>query len=598
MASINRHLIIVVLSALLPLLVVSALLAVLLVDKERGGTEHTLQESAQRLSQAVDAELQRSLAALEVLARSDRLRRGDLRAFYAQATEVRDALGLWDNVLLLSPTAEHLLNLRRPYGEKLPPVPQPQGTLQAARTGFPYVSDALKGRVETEWLMYIAFPVKYDEAVTYVIGVTMSYQYWSKWLAERAPAGLHAAIADRNDIVLARTLDADRFVGREAPAWYRKALGSAQSGVVRGEGLAAPDVVAAFHRSALSGWSINLTTSGAVLDAPIRRTSLLVSLAVAAALLIAVVLALTRARALADGIRALEDALEGLKAARRPPVMRSPVREIQSAMAAAQVTADVLASRAEGLARAQEADREAQEALREADRRKDEFLATLSHELRNPLAPLRNALHLLKLSKVDDPAVREAQDIMDRQVRHMVRLIDDLLDVSRITRGRLELRRESVDLGRVVEQAIETARPHVAQGLAVSLPREPVALYGDPVRLAQVFSNLINNAAKYTPASGRIAVTACVDQGQAVVTVSDTGIGIAPEQLPRLFEMFAQAKSALDRSQGGLGIGLSLARSLVELHGGAIEAKSEGSGRGSEFIVRLPLPAASQPGPA
>ena len=130
------------------------------------------------------------------------------------------------------------------------------------------------------------------------------------------------------------------------------------------------------------------------------------------------------------------------------------------------------------------------------------------------------------------------------------------------------------------------------------MPREPVALYGDPVRLAQVFSNLINNAAKYTPASGRIAVTACVDQGQAVVTVSDTGIGIAPEQLPRLFEMFAQAKSALDRSQGGLGIGLSLARSLVELHGGAIEAKSEGSGRGSEFIVRLPLPAASQPGPA
>jgi signal transduction histidine kinase len=598
MASINRHLIIVVLSALLPLLVVSALLAILLVEKERGGTEHTLQESAQRLSQAVDAELQRSFAALEVLARSEPLRRGDLRVFYAEAGEVRTALGLWDNVLLLSPSAEHLLNLRRPYGEKLPPVPQPQGTLQAASTGFPYVSDALKGRVETEWLMYIAFPVVHDGAVRYVIGVTMSSQYWSKWLAERAPAGVHAGITDRNDIVLARTQDHERYVGMQVPAWYRKALGAAQSGVVRGEGLTSPDVVAAFHRSAISGWSVNLTTSGAILDAPIRQTGLLVSLAVAAALGIAVTLALTRARALADGIRALQDALEGLKAARRPPRMRSPVREIQSAMEAAQVTADVLGSRAESLAHAQEADREAQEALREADRRKDEFLATLSHELRNPLAPLRNALHLLKLSKVDDPAVREAQDIMDRQVRHMVRLIDDLLDVSRITRGRLELRRESVDLGRVVEQAIETARPHVAQGLAVSLPREPVRLYGDPVRLAQVFSNLINNAAKYTPASGRIAITACVEGGHAVVSVSDTGIGIAPEQLPRLFEMFAQAKSALDRSQGGLGIGLSLARSLVELHGGTIEAKSEGAGRGSEFIVRLPLPAASQAGAA
>ena len=815
--SLNRHVLLVVLSALLPLLAVATVLAFVLVDRERKNTERELQEGAELLAQAVDAELQRSLAALQALSRSESLRRGDLRAFYSEAADVRAALGVWDNILLLSPSAEHLLNLMRPYGTPLPPVPQPQGALEAAATMKPYVSDAIKGRVETEWLMYIAYPAIHDGKVKYVIGATMNYRYWSSWLAKRTARGRISAIIDRNFAILARTRDAERLAGQPVQPWYREYLMANPAGISRGRGVLDSDVVVAFDRSELSGWRVNVLTSGAVVDAPMRRTALWVSVAVLAALLIAVALSLTRVAVLTRGIRALQDALESLGTARRLRELKSPVTEIQTAMAAAQATADALATRAERLNRAQEAarlgiwdwdletnvvqwsegiyrllgaapysfppsatwwqerllpeerervlrdfqtiaargghfsqefrirgvddsvvwlacigtvdqdehgnpvriqgvniditarketeaqlrqseekfrtishaapaivwvtdddgivfinerwteltgqslaealgqgwsafvhpqdderlrpyrercrrtgepyvgeiryrarngeyrwhafralrslDREqwfgcsvdvhdarqAQEALKEADRRKDEFLATLAHELRNPLAPIRNALYLLKSRPAQDPMLRAAQDMMDRQVTHMVRLIDDLLDVSRITRGKLELRREPVELARIVEIALETARPHVSQQLTLSLPSEPIRLDADPVRLSQVLSNLLNNAAKFTPRSGRITVSASLEGAIVVIRVRDTGVGIEPQMLPQLFQIFSQVGSPLERAKSGLGIGLSLARSLVELHGGTIEAHSEGRGKGAEFVVRLPV---------
>jgi PAS domain S-box-containing protein len=827
--SVNRHLLLVVLSALLPLLVVAVALSTLLVREERETTERGLQQNAHILALAVDAELGRSFAALEALAGSDALRRDDLASFYARAKAVRDALGLWDNVLLLSPSAEHLLNLMRPYGTKLPPVPQPEGTLTAARTRKPYVSDVIKGRLDTEWLMYIAYPVIHDDEVRYVIGVTMNYRYWSRWIAEHTPEGTVAGISDANYAVLARSQDADRFAGQPVPAWYRQAITGAQDGFVRGAGLTNPDVVAAFARPKLASWSVNLVTSGAVLDAPMRRTAWIVSLGLAAALAVAVTLALLRARVLTSGIRTLQGALEALKDARRLGPLRSPVAEIQSAMTAAEGTAEVLARRAERLNRVQAAARlglwewnlktgevkwseglyrllgaepgsfpasvewwqgrivekedvlrrfeaitprggafneefrirrvdggviwiacigtvdldaegaparmqgvniditarreaeelvrqseakfrtishampaivwttapggevlfvndrwcqytgldaeaakrnaiaafhaedwariapqrercrragepfegevrylradgeyrwhafrslpvrgadgaieqwigcavdvhdarAAQDALREADRRKDEFLATLAHELRNPLAPIRNAVQILNRIGRDEATAHAARQMMERQIAHMVRLIDDLLDVSRITRGRLTLRREPVELAALLEQALETSRPHITQQLTVALPSEPVHLDADPVRIAQVFSNLINNAAKYTPKSGRIGVHAVLEGDNVVIRVRDTGIGIAREDVPRLFQMFSQGRTAPDRAKGGLGIGLALARSLVELHGGTVEAHSEGAGKGSEFVVRLPviaLPKSAQPG--
>ena len=233
-----------------------------------------------------------------------------------------------------------------------------------------------------------------------------------------------------------------------------------------------------------------------------------------------------------------------------------------------------------------------EEALREADRRKDEFLATLAHELRNPLAPIRNSLEILKLPRVDAETLEESRAMMERQVHHLVRLVDDLLDVSRVMRGKITLRKELVELATIVARAVETAQPLIGlQGhhLELSIPSDSLLVEVDPVRLTQAIGNLLSNAAKYTEPHGRIWLSARSQNDQVVIEVRDNGIGIAPDMLPHVFELFAQADHATTRSQGGLGIGLTLARNLIEMHGGTIEARSAGLGKGAEFEVRLPL---------
>jgi signal transduction histidine kinase len=237
-------------------------------------------------------------------------------------------------------------------------------------------------------------------------------------------------------------------------------------------------------------------------------------------------------------------------------------------------------------------ERAVKKAMQDADRRKDEFLATLSHELRNPLAPIRQAA-----STAAHPAATKEQlswslGVIQRQVTHMARLLDDLLDVSRITRGKLEVRRVRVTLRSLIDSAVETVQPAINASkhqLTIELPTEPLELEVDPLRIAQVLGNLLTNAARYTPTGGRIRVTAERDGADVRIHVIDNGIGLAAEDLPRIFDMFTQFSATRERPNAGLGIGLALAKALIELHGGSIEAKSAGPGEGSEFIVRLAL---------
>ena len=231
------------------------------------------------------------------------------------------------------------------------------------------------------------------------------------------------------------------------------------------------------------------------------------------------------------------------------------------------------------------------ENLREADHRKDEFLATLAHELRNPLAPLRNGLQILRLAGATGEIANNARSMMERQLGQMVHLIDDLLDLSRISRGKIELRKEQVELSKVVQQAVETSRPIIEQGghdLTITMPPGPIYVDADVTRLAQVFSNLLNNAAKYTEQGGRIQMSIQRRGGEALVSVKDNGVGIPAHMLPKVFEMFTQVDRNLERAQGGLGIGLSIVKRLVEMHGGSVSVESDGPGMGSEFVVTLP----------
>jgi signal transduction histidine kinase/ActR/RegA family two-component response regulator len=228
----------------------------------------------------------------------------------------------------------------------------------------------------------------------------------------------------------------------------------------------------------------------------------------------------------------------------------------------------------------------------QADQRKDEFLATLGHELRNPLAPLLTGLQLLKTTGGEGPHSQKVLAVMERQINHLVRLVDDLLEVSRITRGLVDIQREALDLGTVVRCALETSRPLIeaaGHDLVVTIDPEPITVIGDALRLTQVFANLMSNAAKYTNSGGTIWVTVSTESNRAVVSVRDNGIGIPPSQLPLVFDMFMQVDRSSRRAQGGLGIGLTLVRSLVALHGGRVRAKSDGIGTGSEFLVELPV---------
>ena len=238
--------------------------------------------------------------------------------------------------------------------------------------------------------------------------------------------------------------------------------------------------------------------------------------------------------------------------------------------------------------------------LSEADHRKDEFLATLAHELRNPLAPIRNGIELLKRSDGNVTQSMGVLGVMERQMKHMVRLVDDLIDVSRITRNKLELRKQPVDLAQVLRTAIEANQPLIAEKghrLEVSLPTTPVTLDADATRLVQVFSNLLNNATKYTEPGGRISVAAERNGAHARIVITDSGSGIPVEMLPKVFEMFTQLDSSIERTQGGLGIGLSMVKRLVEMHGGTISIQSEGIGCGTQAEVRLPATLAPEPTP-
>ncbi|HEY5102792.1 MAG TPA: ATP-binding protein [Steroidobacteraceae bacterium] len=251
-----------------------------------------------------------------------------------------------------------------------------------------------------------------------------------------------------------------------------------------------------------------------------------------------------------------------------------------------------------------EADRDVTErmqtltALREADRRKDEFLATLAHEIRNPLAPIRNELEIMRVARGNAEIIEHSRAVMERQLAHLVHLVDDLMDVSRITRGKLELRREKLSLDSALQAALETSRPLIEAAhheLVLDFPKEPLYVLGDLTRLAQIFSNLLNNAAKYTPPGGNIKLTATRINGEAVIEVRDSGVGIAAEALPDIFEMFAQANRERGLAHGGLGIGLALVHGLTEMHGGVVQAESDGAGLGSMFTVRLPALEVDEP---
>ena len=395
-------------------------------------------------------------------------------------------------------------------------------------------------------------------------------------------------VVDANDVIMARSRDPQQWIGRPGTPGFIARERTNDELFYRDTSLDGQAVYSAFTRGPVSHWVAGVAVPAASVDGEFRRSMLMLALLAALALGLGGGAAFYFARQMAQDLSLTAEAADALAIGREPTLPSTRVAELQRLSDALARASALLQDRERELAaRVSRADAARAEA-EAADRAKDEFMAMLGHELRNPLAPALTALHVVK--RRGGAYAAEECDIVERQVRHLARLVDDLLDVSRLRRGAIDLRREPVAVSTAVARAVEMVSPLVRERhhhVTVDVP-DDLVVNADPQRLAQVFTNLLANAAKYTEPGGHLAVGAWRDAGQVVVEWTDDGIGIAPELLPTIFDLFVQGERGLDRRQGGLGLGLAVARTLVQQHGGTIEVRSEGIGRGSCFLVRLP----------
>jgi signal transduction histidine kinase len=399
-------------------------------------------------------------------------------------------------------------------------------------------------------------------------------------------------LVDGRGVVAARTRAPERFVGQVATPSFVRRIREVPEALYRETSMDGAHVYVAFHRSRLSEWTAAVAVPVEVVEGPARRSLLIVAGSGLVLLLLSGLGAAVLARPVSRSIESATAAAATLADGGRPRVEPSTVAEAARLAAALEASADLLLQRQrelnEHLAQAEAARAEAEA----ANRAKDEFLAMLGHELRNPLGPIRNGVYVLRESLPAHPKVQRVQEMIERQLTHMTRLLDDLLDASRISRGKVVLQKREIDLRSEVLEGFRYQLDHAQIGSSLALPEEPVRIEGDETRLAQCLGNLLHNALKFTPAGGQVSVTLAVEGDFARLSVEDDGSGIDPVLLPRLFQPFSQGPQSLEREKGGLGLGLALVKGLVELHGGTVQASSDGGGKGALFTLRLPLASA------
>ncbi len=591
--SLRQHLIVLIIGTLLPALGLGAVLVRRIVEDNRQAVEQQLLETARAEAAVVDAELSGTIRALQALAQSERLSNRDLAAFYDEASRLQATQPSWQVLILHGPDGEALVHTAYPYGSDLPDIVDKESFADVVKLGQPMVGSLLKGpRVGQALGFPVRVPVTRNGQLLFVLSAVITPDRLADVLRRQKAVTDEwvRGVVDNKGIVVARTRDAERFVGQPATPEFLKKYLHVNEAVYRDTALDGKAVYGAFARAPISGWTSGVGVPADVIDGPFRRS--VIGLLGIGLLLFGIGTggAFVISRRISRDIANAAVAADAIARGTHPEITSSSVMEIQQlsdALARSAALLDVRQhERDEQVTRADAARAEAEA----ADRAKDDFLAMLGHELRNPLAPVLTALELMRL-RGDTSSARE-RDIIERQVRHLVRLVDDLLDVSRVRRGRIDLRRQPFELIRAVEKAVEIAQPIIAardHHLSVDVPPGGLVIDGDETRLAQVFANLLTNAAKYSNHPGHILVRASAEGGMAIVECADDGIGIAPDLLPRVFDLFAQGRQMLDRREGGLGLGLAVARTLVELHGGTIEASSAGTGQGSVFRVRLPL---------
>jgi signal transduction histidine kinase len=593
-APLRSHLVVLVVGTMIPVVAFSFFIFRQLTSHQQAAAERRLTQSAHDLAGLIDREMASTIRALQALARSERLERGDLASFYAELTRAIPTQPSWNMVILLSPDGQQLLNTRYNAGEPLPAANEPESVRHVAATRRPGVGTLVPGR-HGLLAFPVRVPVSYDDELRYVLTAVIEPGAVADLVAAQqfSDEEWTRTVIDSRGTVVARTRDPANFVGRPATPSFFERVRADRAGATRSVTLEGRPVYTGFSRAPLSDWTGIVVVPREVIDGPARRTQLGLAAVGGAMLLLSGSGAFVLSRRLARGIATASAAAADLASGRTPRLPASPVAEIDSLGRALSQSAELLArherDRNDHLARADAARAEAEA----ASRAKDEFLAMLGHELRNPLAPIRTGVHLLTTLPPGDERVPSVHQTIERQVTHMTRLVDDLLDASRVARGLVRLDPRPLDLRAVVRDVADDFRPQFeAAGISLHATRQPdapVPVDGDPTRLAQSLGNLLHNALKFTPSGGQVTVTLTTDPTHATLAVRDTGAGMAPDLLPRLFQPFSQGSQSLGRSSGGLGLGLALVRGLVSLHGGTVSAHSDGPTSGSTFTIRLPL---------
>ena len=591
-ATFGSYLVALVMLAVIPLMLIAAGLTWRQTVLQRQAFERSLLQTAQALSLAVDRQLLADRVMLETLAQSPLLERGDTGGFYELCARViGERGGLF--ISLFDDRGRQLFNTLRPPGAPLPtpfeypappdperpPLGDPSALQEVLRTGKPVNSDLVYGLVAGRLIFLVNVPVIRGGEIRYVLNAGFAPDVMTRLLQENSQfSGVPAWIWDRRGFIVGRWQSADEYVGHRVPPQQLEQIKARNAGVARGESAEGIALYYSYARSPVSGWTASVGAERGELDRAVRAGWI-----VGGTLMIGgVLLGLLLAHSIAARLRRAIVSLAAAASRNEPPAPGGlRTRELELLEHAVLEAAQAREARAR---------REQAEAESET---KDRYIATLSHELRNPLAALSNAVHLLGMGGREDRGdFRGTLEMMRRQIAQLTRMVNDLLDVSRVTHGKITLRLEPTDLAAVLAQAIETAVPALQTkrlSLTCELARGPLMVPGDAARLMQVFSNLLDNSAKFTPSGGEVGVSLAREGAEALVVVSDNGIGIDAAFLPTMFEAFTQADTSLERATSGLGLGLALARQIVEAHGGTISATSEGRGRGSRLTVRLPL---------
>jgi signal transduction histidine kinase/CheY-like chemotaxis protein len=588
-APLPRRLLILAAVALLPVVLFAAAALVLLARQQAAEIERATIETMRALMGSVDNELNRSIAAAETLAATDALDHGDLRRFYEEARRVLEARPEWSNLVLHDTSGRQLVNALRPLGATLPAQAMDPGTFSAAiETRRAVIAGVLISPSTGEPAFGVRVPVMRQGNVRYVITAVVKPEAMLRVIEKlNVPAGgLVTIFDDRGDIV-ARSRSHAEYVGKPVSAGFRQLISRGPEGWGVSPTVDGQRVYAAYSLSGYSRWGVAVGLPAVVIEGPLRRSYLFLGAGVLLSLALGVIASLFVARRIARPIQELRRAALAVGRGQQPSLVPTTIPEVRD-------VAEALSLAAHDRRRAETVredllrrEREARAVAEEANRTKDEFLAMLGHELRNPLAAISNAVRVLE--QRGGPSTDGAHAILRRQVEHLTHLVDDLLDVERVMTGKIALERSPLELGGAVEQSLATL--NAAGRLdrhALAMDTAPVWVDADATRIDQIVANLVVNAVKYTPAGARIAISVAREDGEAVLRVQDEGVGIEPALLPRVFDLFVQGKRSLDRSQGGLGIGLTLVRRLAHLHGGTVTAESPGLGKGSTFTLRLP----------